>query len=71
MPANAALQGADLNLADARRKRNLNEFNQLPRERRTDVYGEVPGAAAKPGWYRAHRDADFNLETAVNRSFQV
>ena len=42
---------ADLNLADARRKRNLNEFNQLLRDRRTDVYGEMLGAAAKPGLY--------------------
>ncbi|MEO8040609.1 MAG: nitrilase family protein [Betaproteobacteria bacterium] len=42
---------ADLNLADARRKRSLNEFNQLLRDRRTDFYGEMLGAAAKPGWY--------------------
>jgi N-carbamoylputrescine amidase len=42
---------ADLNLADARRKRNLNEFNQLLRDRRTDTYGEMLGADAKPGWY--------------------
>jgi predicted amidohydrolase len=42
---------ADLNLADARRKRSLNEFNQLLRDRRTDVYGEMLGAEAKPGWY--------------------
>ncbi len=42
---------ADLNLADARRKRTLNEFNQLLRDRRTDLYDEMLGAAAKPGWY--------------------
>jgi len=42
---------ADMNLADARRKRNLNDFNQLLRDRRTDVYGEMLGAQAKPGWY--------------------
>lgn len=42
---------ADLNLSDARRKRTLNDFNQLLRDRRTDVYGEMLGAAAKPGWY--------------------
>ena len=46
---------ADLNLSDARRKRTLNEFNQLLRDRRTDVYDEMLGAAAKPGgtkgWY--------------------
>jgi predicted amidohydrolase len=42
---------ADVNLADARRKRTLNEFNQLLRDRRTDVYGEMLGADARPGWY--------------------
>jgi predicted amidohydrolase len=42
---------ADLNLSDARRKRNLNEFNQLLRDRRTDVYDEMLGADVKPGWY--------------------
>lgn len=42
---------ADLDLTDARRKRNLNEFNQLLRDRRTDTYGEMLGADAKPGWY--------------------
>lgn len=42
---------ADVNLADARRQRSLNSFNQLMRDRRTDVYGEMLGADAKPGWY--------------------
>jgi predicted amidohydrolase len=42
---------ADMNLADARRKRSLNDFNQLLRDRRTDVYGEMLGAEAKPGQY--------------------
>jgi predicted amidohydrolase len=42
---------ADMNLADARRKRTLNDFNQLLRDRRTDVYDEMLGAQAKPGWY--------------------
>jgi predicted amidohydrolase len=42
---------ADLNLSDARRKRNLNEFNQLLRDRRTDVYDEMLGANVKRGWY--------------------
>ena len=42
---------ADLNLADARRKRTLNEFNQLLRDRRTDVYDEMLGSGEKPGWY--------------------
>jgi len=42
---------ADVNLADARRKRTLNEFNQLLRDRRIDVYDEMLGADAKRGWY--------------------
>jgi predicted amidohydrolase len=42
---------ADMNLSDARRKRNLNEFNQLLRDRRTDVYDEMLGAHIKRGWY--------------------
>jgi predicted amidohydrolase len=40
-----------INLADARRKRNWNEFNQILRDRRTDVYGEMLGAQIKRGWY--------------------
>jgi N-carbamoylputrescine amidase len=53
-PASAdteAMLIADVNLADARRKRTLNEFNQLLRDRRTDVYDEMLGTDAKPGWY--------------------
>lgn len=42
---------AEANLADARRKRNWNEYNQVLRDRRTDVYGEMLGAAVKRGWY--------------------
>ena len=42
---------ADLNLADARRKRNWNEYNQVLRDRRTDVYGEMLGTQTPPGWY--------------------
>ena len=42
---------ADVNLSDARRKRTLNEFNQLLRDRRIDVYDEMLGADAKRGWY--------------------
>jgi predicted amidohydrolase len=42
---------ADMNLADARRKRTLNDFNQLLRDRRIDVYDEMLGAHVKPGWY--------------------
>jgi predicted amidohydrolase len=42
---------ADMNLSDARRKRSLNEFNQLLRDRRTDFYDQMLGSSAKPGWY--------------------
>ena len=42
---------ADVNLADARRKRTLNEFNQLLRDRRIDLYDEMLGADANRGWY--------------------
>jgi N-carbamoylputrescine amidase len=42
---------ADINLSDARRKRNWNSFNQVLRDRRTDLYGEMLGAEARRGWY--------------------
>lgn len=42
---------AEANLADARRKRNWNEYNQVLRDRRSDVYAEMLGAEARPGWY--------------------
>ena len=42
---------ADVNLADARRKRNWNDFNQILRDRRSDVYDQMLGSAAQPGWY--------------------
>jgi N-carbamoylputrescine amidase len=42
---------AEANLADARRKRNWNEYNQVLRDRRTDVYGEMLGAQVSRGWY--------------------
>ncbi|GLS20193.1 hydratase [Labrys miyagiensis] len=42
---------ATINLADARRKRNWNAFNQVLRDRRTDVYGEMLGSDHMPGWY--------------------
>lgn len=42
---------AEVNLADARRKRNWNEYNQVLRDRRSDLYDEMLGAQAKPGWY--------------------
>jgi predicted amidohydrolase len=42
---------AEANLADARRKRNWNEYNQVLRDRRSDVYDEMLGAQVAPGWY--------------------
>lgn len=42
---------AEVNLSDARRKRHLNDFNQLLRDRRIDVYDELLGAQVKRGWY--------------------
>jgi N-carbamoylputrescine amidase len=42
---------AQVNLADARRKRNWNDFNQVLRDRRTDVYDEMLGADVRRGWY--------------------
>jgi len=42
---------AEANLADARRKRNWNEYNQVLRDRRTDVYDEMLGTTLTPGWY--------------------
>ena len=42
---------AKVDLAEARAKRNWNEFNQVLRDRRTDTYGEMLGSKAEPGWY--------------------
>ena len=42
---------ATVNLAEARRRRNWNAFNQVLRDRRTDSYGEMLGSEHKPGWY--------------------
>lgn len=42
---------AEVNLADARRKRNWNEYNQPLRDRRIDLYGEMLGSEHRPGWY--------------------
>ncbi len=42
---------ADLNLSEARRKRNWNDFNQILRDRRTDTYGEMLGSSVRTGWY--------------------
>lgn len=41
---------AKCNLSDARRNRSLNDFNQLLRDRRGDLYGETLGAEVRPGW---------------------
>jgi N-carbamoylputrescine amidase len=41
---------ADIDLADARRNRNLTEFNERLRDRRTDMYAEMLGSAAMPGY---------------------
>ncbi|NDL64036.1 nitrilase family protein [Acerihabitans arboris] len=40
---------ATLNLADAKRHRNWNAFNQVLRDRRTDVYDQMLGSAHNPG----------------------
>jgi predicted amidohydrolase len=42
---------AEANLADARRKRNWNEYNQVLRDRRRDLYDEMLGSDTRPGWY--------------------
>jgi N-carbamoylputrescine amidase len=42
---------AEANLADARRKRNWNEYNQVLRDRRIDVYDEMLGTKVNRGWY--------------------
>jgi N-carbamoylputrescine amidase len=42
---------ADVNLADARRKRNWTEFNQPLRDRRVDLYDEMLGSPHERGWY--------------------
>lgn len=41
----------DVNLSDARRGRTLNDFNQVMRDRRIDIYGERLGADIARGWY--------------------
>ena len=42
---------ADINLSDARRRRNWNDFNQVLRDRRTDLYDEHLGADIPDSWY--------------------
>ncbi|EAU39870.1 hypothetical protein FP2506_17379 [Fulvimarina pelagi HTCC2506] len=46
-----AMISAEINLGEARRKRNWNDFNQIVRDRRTDLYGEMLGHAATPDWH--------------------
>lgn len=50
-PDKEEVLAAEINLADARRKRNWNDFNQVLRDRRTDVYDRMLGSGYKPGWY--------------------
>jgi predicted amidohydrolase len=42
---------ADVDLGEARRQRNWNAFNQVLRDRRTDVYAEMLGSNLTRGWY--------------------
>jgi N-carbamoylputrescine amidase len=42
---------AAVDLGEARRARNWNAFNQVLRDRRTDVYDEMLGSRQAPGWY--------------------
>jgi predicted amidohydrolase len=42
---------AAVDLGQARRARNWNEFNQVLRDRRTDVYDEMLGSKHVPSWY--------------------
>ena len=48
---NEELVFARVDLGEARRKRNWNAFNQVMRDRRTDVYDEMLGSGLKRGWY--------------------
>jgi N-carbamoylputrescine amidase len=42
---------AEVALGEARRARNWNAFNQVLRDRRSDLYDEMLGSGAKRGWY--------------------
>ena len=42
---------AEIDLGAARRARNWNDFNQVLRDRRTDVYAEMLGSDISRGWY--------------------
>lgn len=42
---------AEVALGEARHARNWNAFNQVLRDRRSDLYGEMLGSNIKRGWY--------------------
>nr|WP_255720163.1 nitrilase family protein [Acuticoccus kalidii] len=42
---------AACDIGAARRSRTLNAFNQVLRDRRADLYGEMLGSDAEPSWY--------------------
>jgi N-carbamoylputrescine amidase len=42
---------AEVALGEARRARNWNAFNQVLRDRRSDIYDEMLGSHIKRGWY--------------------
>ena len=42
---------AEIALGEARRARNWNAFNQVLRDRRSDLYDEMLGSDVKRGWY--------------------
>jgi predicted amidohydrolase len=42
---------AEVALGEARRARNWNAFNQVLRDRRSDLYDEMLGSGVKRGWY--------------------
>lgn len=42
---------AEVDLGEARRKRNWNAFNQVLRDRRSDIYDEMLGTGLTHGWY--------------------
>ena len=46
-----AMLTAVCDLSQARRQRNWNAFNQVMRDRRTDLYGEMLGTVIRPNWY--------------------
>jgi predicted amidohydrolase len=42
---------AEVDLGEARRRRNWNAFNQVLRDRRADIYDEMLGSGLTRGWY--------------------